>query len=142
MTTATVESTSSRNVSCADATTSLRSSDDGQRLHDVVQRVQQVVRDRHPRDLVERLLLPPFGLEPELAGEPTDERGEQHDDRREDPGAQRVLGDAGERVGQRDRRTGERGGGETFAVAPRVGGEDDGRQRGEDERARPVAGDA
>ncbi len=109
-------------------------------LHDVVERVEQVVGDRHAGDLVQCLLLTSLRFEPELAREATDERGEHDDDRREDPGAQCVLGDAGERTRERDRRTRECRGRETLAVAPAVRGEDHDREWREDERAGPVAG--
>ena len=105
-----------------------------------MQRVEEVVGDRHAGDLVQGLLLASLGLEPQLPGEAPDERSEQHDDRCEDPGPQRLLRDAGERVGERDGGCGERGGGQSLPVPPAVRGQDHDGQRGEDERAGPVAG--
>ena len=52
----------------------------GERAHDVVQRVEQVVGERHAPDLVGGLALALLGLEPQLTRVPADDgRGDHHD---------------------------------------------------------------
>ena len=54
----------------------------GEGAHDVVQRVEQVVRQRHAGDFVGALPFSLLGLQPELAGVPADDRGGDDHDRR------------------------------------------------------------
>ena len=113
----------------------------GERAHDVVQRVEQVVGERHAPDLVGGLAFAFLGLEPELARVPADDRGRDHDDRREQTGAQRAGRRAVDDVGHEDRARGEQRGEEALAVPPAVRGEQHHRDRHEQVRAAPGAGE-